>query len=258
MGRFGLLIMASAAILFSGNAEAASPSPQKSPQILVQTLMQAPAPGSFTRSYSLAEILSSADIRTKLTEVSIKQIAFRTNSGSLKQKDYPKLQGIAQALTIILSYNPREYFLIEGHTDAPGNKNYNAKLSHLRALNIKQILVGVFGIPAGNIAVAGYGEEFLKIKVRRSEPRNRRVIFRRITAALMAQAAAPAPMPGSFRPSLQPRGSLPFTPPNVTSPFAAPQLKPAIRQKPKVVPFVPQLLMRRSLPFTPPNVMAPF
>lgn len=254
MGRFGLFLSGCAAILLSFSAQAAAPASQA----MVQKLMQPPPAGSFKRSYSAQEILNSHDIRRQLSKVDVSTIAFASNSPQLGQKQYPKLKPIAQALAIILTYNPREFFLIEGHTDAPGKKNYNKKLSFLRALNIKQILVAVYGLPAGNIAVAGYGEKFLKVKVRRSEARNRRVTFRRITAALVSQKAAPAPMTGNFRPALQQRSALPFIPPNVRSPFAPPLRAPAAKPKPQAAPFVPRLIMRRTLPFIVPGAVKPF
>ena len=252
MHPFGFLIIALTTAAFSLNANATASSSQK----IIQKLMQPTASGTLKRTYSVKEVLDNHDIRRHLSQVDIDTIVFRSNSAQIKPKDYGKLQDIAQALRIILSHNPREYFLIEGHTDAPGNKNYNKKLSYLRASTVKQILVRGYGIPADHLAVAGYGEEFLKIKVRRKEPRNRRVTFRRITAALVPQTAA-RHVPGSFMPALKKRTTLPFMPPSVKSPFARHQVKPAAKPKP-LTPFAPRLIVRPALPFVPPNSAKPF
>ncbi len=249
MCRFGLLIFTAAFLLFTHHAGASSLTGQE----IAQKLMQQSVKSQFLRNYSFDEIKNNYEIRRRLNEIEIPSIVFKSNWAQLLPKDYRKLQGIAQALKIILSRKPQEFFLIEGHTDSPGNKLYNQRLSYLRALNIKQILVNAYGIPAANLAAAGYGEVYLKIKVKWAEPRNRRVTLRRITPALLSRA-----MGKRFMPTLLRRNTLPFSPPNIMSPFAKPQMKSVTKPKPQSVPFRPRLLVRPSLPFTPPNVMSPF
>jgi outer membrane protein OmpA-like peptidoglycan-associated protein len=77
--------------------------------------------------------------------------------------------------------NPREVFLIEGHTDAVGGAAYNLALSDRRAESVALALSSIFGVPPENLVVQGYGESDLKIATTQDEPQNRRVALRRIT-----------------------------------------------------------------------------
>jgi OOP family OmpA-OmpF porin len=63
-----------------------------------------------------------------------------------------------------------------GHTDTAGPANYNLALSLRRANTVKDALVRE-GVPAGQIAVVGRGEESLLVQTRDGvrEPQNRRV-----------------------------------------------------------------------------------
>jgi outer membrane protein OmpA-like peptidoglycan-associated protein len=75
-------------------------------------------------------------------------------------------------------------FLIEGHTDAVGQELYNLTLSDRRAETVARILVEAYGVPAENLVVQGYGEEFLKINTDGNERQNRRVTVRNISPLL--------------------------------------------------------------------------
>ncbi len=85
--------------------------------------------------------------------------------------------------------DPREVFLIEGHTDAVGSDAYNLALSDRRAESVALALTENFGIPPENLVVQGYGEEFLKVPTLESEQANRRATVRRITPLLQVAAA---------------------------------------------------------------------
>jgi OOP family OmpA-OmpF porin len=63
-----------------------------------------------------------------------------------------------------------------GHTDTAGPANYNMALSLRRANSVKDALVRE-GVPSGQIAVLGRGEESLLVQTRDGvrEPQNRRV-----------------------------------------------------------------------------------
>jgi OOP family OmpA-OmpF porin len=63
-----------------------------------------------------------------------------------------------------------------GHTDTAGPANYNMALSLRRANSVKDALVRE-GVPSGQIAVVGRGEESLLVQTRDGvrEPQNRRV-----------------------------------------------------------------------------------
>jgi outer membrane protein OmpA-like peptidoglycan-associated protein len=63
-----------------------------------------------------------------------------------------------------------------GHTDTSGPANYNMALSLRRANSVKNVLVKE-GVPAGQIAVVGRGENELLVQTKDGvrEPQNRRV-----------------------------------------------------------------------------------
>ena len=84
----------------------------------------------------------------------------------------------------ILSRNPDEMFMIEGHTDAVGSEEDNLTLSDRRAELVALILTEEFGVPAENLTTQGYGEQFLKIPTDGPERLNRRTSARRITPLL--------------------------------------------------------------------------
>ena len=81
----------------------------------------------------------------------------------------------------LIDENPGEVFLIEGHTDAVGGAASNLALSDRRAESIALALTEIFGVPAENMIVQGYGERYLKVQTPDAEPLNRRVALRRIT-----------------------------------------------------------------------------
>ena len=80
--------------------------------------------------------------------------------------------------------NPREMFLIEGHTDAVGDDFENLALSDRRAESVALALTETFHIQPENLIVQGYGEAFPRVLTEVSEERNRRVTARRITPLL--------------------------------------------------------------------------
>ena len=57
------------------------------------------------------------------------------------------LDRIAAIVERVLRKNPREVFLIEGHTDAVGSDAYNLKLSRARAEAMKKALTTYYVIP---------------------------------------------------------------------------------------------------------------
>ena len=87
-----------------------------------------------------------------------------------------------------IASNPREVFLIEGHTDAVGSEVDNLSLSDRRAESVAIALTEQFQVPAENLTTQGYGEQYLKIPTREAERQNRRVTARRITPLLSGSA----------------------------------------------------------------------
>src|SRR5262249_1442233 len=98
-----------------------------------------------------------------------------------------KLQVIADDLNRIISANPREVFLVEGHTDAVGNDVDNMSLSDRRAETVALILSDKFGVPPENLVTQGYGSQFLRIPTQAAERGNRRVPIRRITPLIASR-----------------------------------------------------------------------
>jgi outer membrane protein OmpA-like peptidoglycan-associated protein len=112
-----------------------------------------------------------------------------------------KLQVIADGLNRAIERNPREVFLIEGHTDAVGSDEDNLSLSDRRAEAAAALLTQQFQVPAENLTSQGYGEQYLKIPTDGPERRNRRVTIRRITPLLNGGTALlPPPLPGTAPP----------------------------------------------------------
>lgn len=66
-------------------------------------------------------------------------------------------------------------FLIVGHTDAKGSREYNLKLSQQRADAIRAALINPFGINAARIEAVGLGEEQLLNRSNPDATENRRV-----------------------------------------------------------------------------------
>jgi OmpA-OmpF porin, OOP family len=100
-------------------------------------------------------------------------IEFDFGSARISPRSYRSIGLMADAL-----YHPVLYgycFLIVGHTDAVGGREYNLKLSDRRAEAIRQALINPFGIGKQRIDTLGLGEEQL---LNRRNPRaaeNRRV-----------------------------------------------------------------------------------
>ncbi len=67
----------------------------------------------------------------------------------------------AAAISNLLAKIPREYldracFVIDGHTDSVSDHDFNQALSERRALSIKRIMNGMFGIPQHRIITQGF------------------------------------------------------------------------------------------------------
>jgi outer membrane protein OmpA-like peptidoglycan-associated protein len=86
-------------------------------------------------------------------------IEFDLNSARIKPKSYRAIGLMADAL-----YHPALYgycFLVVGHTDVTGRREYNLKLSERRAQSVQQALANPFGIPHQRVEEVGLGEEQL-------------------------------------------------------------------------------------------------
>ena len=144
----------------------------------------APPVEQIDQAYSLDQVLDSPSLRDLMPSVDIDTITFDTGSWEVSPDAIDRLQVIADNLNRVISANPREVFLVEGHTDAVGNDVDNMSLSDRRAETVALILSDKFGVPPENLVTQGYGSQFLRDPTPGADRRNRRVTLRRITPLL--------------------------------------------------------------------------
>jgi OOP family OmpA-OmpF porin len=167
------------------------------PPELIYDTMEAPPVDRIERRYSLDEIRYSPSVRQLMPSIDLNSISFETGSWEIPPDQAAKLQAIADGLNRAIARNPREVFLIEGHTDAVGNDVDNLSLSDRRAESAAELLTQQFGVPAENLTSQGYGSQYLKEQTSGPSRINRRVTIRRITPLLNGGTASlPPPPPG--------------------------------------------------------------
>ena len=170
------------------------------PELIYETL-EAPPVDRIDRRYSLDEIRYSPTVRQLMPSIDLNTINFETGSWEIPPDQAARLQVIADGLNRAITRNPREVFLIEGHTDAVGNPVDNLSLSDRRAEAAAELLTQQFGVPAENLTSQGYGAQYLKEQTDGPSRINRRVTVRRITPLLNGgQASLPPPPPGTIPP----------------------------------------------------------
>jgi len=167
------------------------------PPELIYDTMEAPPVDRIDRRYSLDEIRYSPSVRQLMPSIDVNTINFETGSWEIPPDQAARLQGIADALNRAIQRNPREVFLIEGHTDAVGSPVDNLSLSDRRAESAAELLTQQFAVPAENLTSQGYGAQYLKEQTDGPSRINRRVTIRRITPLLNGgMASLPPPPPG--------------------------------------------------------------
>ena len=137
-----------------------------------------------SRRFTLNQIRSIPEVRNLVAPVDIDAITFDTGSAAINPNQARQLATLGTVLEDAVKANPREVFLIEGHTDAVGSATYNLALSDRRAESVALALAEYFDVPPENMVVQGYGEEYLKIPTLGDERDNRRASVRRITDLL--------------------------------------------------------------------------
>src|SRR5258708_15195098 len=105
-----------------------------------------------------------------MRRIGVNPIKLATGSWDIAHDQAAKLQAIADGLNRAIQRNPREVFLIEGHTDAVGNDTDNLSLSDRRAESAAELLTQQFGVPAENLTSQGYGSQYLKEPTSRPTP----------------------------------------------------------------------------------------
>jgi outer membrane protein OmpA-like peptidoglycan-associated protein len=171
------------------------------PPDLIYETMEAPPVDRIERRYTLDEIRYSPSVRQLMPSIDLNTITFETGSWEIPPDQAAQLQVIAEGLNRAIARNPREVFLIEGHTDAVGNPVDNLSLSDRRAESAAELLTQQFGVPAENLTSQGYGAQYLKEQTDGPSRINRRVTVRRITPLLNGGVASlPPPPPGTAPP----------------------------------------------------------
>jgi outer membrane protein OmpA-like peptidoglycan-associated protein len=100
-------------------------------------------------------------------------IQFEFDSARIRPDSFRAIGLMADAL-----YHPYlqgYHFLIVGHTDAKGSREYNFKLSQERAEAVREALINPFGISSAQIEAVGLGEEQLLNSKQPEAAANRRV-----------------------------------------------------------------------------------
>ena len=170
---------------------------EDAPPELIYDTMEAPPVDRIQRRYSLDEIRYSPSVRQLMPSIDLNSITFETGSWDIPPDQAAKLQAIADGLNRAIQRNPREVFLIEGHTDAVGNDVDNLSLSDRRAESAANLLTQQFQVPAENLTSQGYGSQYPKEQTNGPSRINRRVTVRRITPLLNGGTASlPPPPPG--------------------------------------------------------------
>lgn len=136
------------------------------------------------RQFSLAQVRDIDAVRKMAPGINIDTIHFASNSAAIRPEEAEELAALGYAMLEAIALNPREVFLIEGHTDARGHEAYNLSLSDRRAESVALALIEYFAVPPENIVLQGYGEGDLLVVTDAAEQANRRAAVRRITPLL--------------------------------------------------------------------------
>ena len=147
----------------------------------------APPVESIEHRYTSDQVRYSEPLRARMPRVDL-DITFDTGSWQITPDQVERLAVIADALNRAISRNPREVFLIEGHTDAVGSDVDNLSLSDRRAESVAVALSEEFHVAAENLVTQGYGKQDLKVQTNGPERANRRVAIRRITPLIDADS----------------------------------------------------------------------
>jgi outer membrane protein OmpA-like peptidoglycan-associated protein len=141
------------------------------------------------RRFSLAQVREVQSVRDLAPAIQLDDITFETGSAAIRPDQAEALATLGSAIADLVEENPRELFLVEGHTDAIGDAAYNLALSDRRAESVALALTEYFGVPPENLVVQGYGERHLRVETEAAERANRRAVVRRITDLLQVASA---------------------------------------------------------------------
>ena len=147
--------------------EAASPhlSASSLRQLALQSLRDPSRSNRMSRAPLLPELSKYAQITVA--------IQFDFDSAIIRPDSFAAIGLIADAM--FHPYLQNYCFLVIGHTDAKGSREYNLKLSQQRADAIREALIKPFGIAPARIEAVGLGEEQLLTPTKPDAAENRRV-----------------------------------------------------------------------------------
>ncbi|RJL16551.1 OmpA family protein [Paracoccus siganidrum] len=138
------------------------------------------------RHFTLGQIRNIPEVRALVPPINIDAITFDTGSAAITPDQARQLSTLGHVIQEAIAENPREIFLIEGHTDTVGSDAMNLALSDRRAESVALALSEYFDVPPENLVAQGYGEQFLKVRAEGDIRENRRASVRRITDLLQA------------------------------------------------------------------------
>ncbi len=101
------------------------------------------------------------------------EVTFTYDSADITPQAVPILTTLGRALKDAALAD--DAFLIAGHTDAKGGRDYNQALSQRRAESVRKYLVDNFGIDPAKLVAKGYAFEHLKNPKQPRAAENRRV-----------------------------------------------------------------------------------
>ena len=101
------------------------------------------------------------------------EIQFDLDKAVIRPQSYHTIGAIADALHHPVMWSYR--FLVVGHTDARGDREYNMELSDRRAEAVRTVLIDAFNIDPKRLYAVGFGEEQLLDSKNPNSGRNRRV-----------------------------------------------------------------------------------
>ncbi len=107
-------------------------------------------------------------------KIGLDTIQFEFGSDRLKPDSMETLRNLGTALNQGLK--DQKIFLIEGHTDAVGNRAYNTELSKRRADAVKDFLVREMGVSADRLQTVGKGSSEPAVPKNPFAAQNRRVV----------------------------------------------------------------------------------
>lgn len=189
--RFGFAVLTATTLGLAGTANAQDASDMSADQLkslfatqktrgLVLAPTTAPSSDATDSAGASAEPASAPSATyvelPKDEQVNI-QIRFDFDSAALRNDQKPKLATLCEAMKSV----DVKLFRIVGHTDASGSAKYNAKLSLLRAKEVKRYLVNDCGIESTRLEAVGVGEDYLLDAKDPNSEVNRRVEFQAVS-----------------------------------------------------------------------------